>query len=429
MNHGGGPVDNTRAAIVERLRARREEVIEAIFARVSDDVFGVAGADDAEYVAGLHATVAAAVDHSLQGIEHGEDWTGPIPAVALEQAGRAARVGVSLDTVLRRYVVGNSLLGELALEEADRGGWAPDVREVLRGVLRAQASVLDRLLEAITAAYGDELVRIGRSPERRRCERIRRLLEGAEDVDGGEMRGAELGYDLVGWHLGAIAVGEDAPAAVRGLAVSADRRLLSVSHGEQGVWAWLGGRQRFAVGEIERAIAGASGASWPEGVVLALGEPAQGVEGWRLTHQQAQAALVVGLRRGPAQPAATRYGDVALLASALKDELLGRALIDIYIAPLQDSRGTGPVLCETLRAYVAAERNVSSAAAALGVVRKTVDSRLRTIEQRLGRSLHPCPAELEVALELDEIGLAPLEPGKPGHIRPAPAPPAIPITE
>jgi hypothetical protein len=37
------------------------------------------------------------------------------------------------------------------------------------------------------------------------------------------------------------------------------------------------------------------------------------------------------------------------------------------------------------------------------VARKTVASRLRTIEERLGRTLHPCPAELEVALLLDEL--------------------------
>ena len=98
----------------------------------------------------------------------------------------------------------------------------------------------------------------------------------------------------------------------------------------------------------------------------------------------------------------TRYADVALLASALKDAALARALVEIYIAPLEDARG-GSVLCETLRAYLAAECHVSSAAAALGVVRRTIDSRLRTIEQRLGRSLHPCPAELKVALELDEL--------------------------
>ena len=81
----------------------------------------------------------------------------------------------------------------------------------------------------------------------------------------------------------------------------------------------------------------------------------------------------------------------------------------MYIAPLEDSRGSGPVLRETLRAYLAAEHSASSAAAKLNVVRTTVVNRLRTIEERFGRTLHPCPAELQVALQLDEIGGLPPE--------------------
>ena len=145
------------------------------------------------------------------------------------------------------------------------------------------------------------------------------------------------------------------------------------------------------------------GAVRSEGVVLAFGEPARGLAGWRLTHQQAQAALVVALRR-PRR--FTRYADVALLASALKDQALARALIDIYIAPLDDAHSRGPVLRQTLRAYLAAECGVSSAAIGLKVSRSTVESRLRTVEERLGRTLHPFPAELEVALALDELGVS-----------------------
>jgi diguanylate cyclase with GGDEF domain/PucR-like helix-turn-helix protein len=246
-----------------------------------------------------------------------------------------------------------------------------------------------------------------RSPECRRHEWIRRLLEGPGDLDGdggGDGSGAGLDYDLGGWHLGVIAVGDGAPPAVRGLAAAVDRRLLSVEHGQESVWAWLGGSERVALGELQRALVGAVGTGSQPPLVLALGEPARGIDGWRVTHQQAQAALAVALRRDEARPAPTRYGDVALLASALKDVLLGGALIDVYLEPLEDSRGSGSVLRETLRAYLGTERGISSAAAALGVTRRTVENRLRTIEERLGRTLHPCPPELEVALSLDALG-------------------------
>jgi hypothetical protein len=51
--------------------------------------------------------------------------------------------------------------------------------------------------------------------------------------------------------------------------------------------------------------------------------------------------------------------------------------------------------------------NVSSTAAALGVARNTIDKRLRTSEARLGRTLHPCPPELAIALGLEDVSLPP----------------------
>jgi hypothetical protein len=389
------------ARVVKMGRARQAELVEAIFAGVRGDAFGAAGAHDAEYVAGLRAAVAATVDFALEGIERGMDGslpTRPVPVVALEQARRAARGGVGLETVLRRYVLGSSLLGEVIMEEADRDQSAPaplDRRSALRGALRAQAAVLDRLLQAVTAAYGDELERTGQTPERRLYERVRGLLDGGDHA----IEDAGLDYHLDGWHLGVIARGSGAREALRGVADRVDRRLLCVESGEGTLWAWIGGQRALRMQPLEQALSGLSGS-----VAFAVGEPARGIEGWRLTHQQAQAALVVALRRGAREGVTlTRYGDVALLATALKDELLARALIDVYVAPLADDRGGGAVLVRTLRAYLDAERSASSAAATLGVVRRTVENRLRTIEERLGRSLHPCPPEIEVALELDEL--------------------------
>ena len=244
--------------------------------------------------------------------------------------------------------------------------------------------------------------------------RVRGLLEqgllgaGELDHDAGDGLGGDLDYVLDGWHVGVIAVGGRAGRAVRELAAGVGCRLLSVGRDEESVWAWLGTDGRFALADVvERLLAGGgiarreSRAGAGEGVLFAFGEPARGFQGWRLTHRQAQAALLVARRRP--RPC-TRYGDVALLASALKDELLAGALTDVYLAPLKEARDGGAVLRQTLRSYLATERSVSSTAAALGVVRKTVESRLLSIEERLGRTLHPFPAELEIALLLDELG-------------------------
>src|SRR5271167_4268059 len=108
VTDGDASHDAVRTLVVRRLRARREGLVGEIFARVSGDAFSPVGAEDAEYVAGLRATVAVTVEYALDGIEHGEEWAGPIPPLASAQARRAARVGVPLDTVLRRYVLGSA---------------------------------------------------------------------------------------------------------------------------------------------------------------------------------------------------------------------------------------------------------------------------------------------------------------------------------
>lgn len=68
-----------------------------------------------------------------------------------------------------------------------------------------------------------------------------------------------------------------------------------------------------------------------------------------------------------------RYGDVAVLASTFRDNLLVDSLRTLYIETLRTGRdGGGERLCRTLGAYFAADRNAASAAAALGISRQAV---------------------------------------------------------
>jgi DNA-binding PucR family transcriptional regulator len=78
----------------------------------------------------------------------------------------------------------------------------------------------------------------------------------------------------------------------------------------------------------------------------------------------------------------------------LQDDLAAISLRRLLLEPFGDQRGGGTMLRETLRAYFAAERNISSAAVTLGISRNTVANRLREAEARVGRPLHTCGAEL-----------------------------------
>jgi DNA-binding PucR family transcriptional regulator len=134
-------------------------------------------------------------------------------------------------------------------------------------------------------------------------------------------------------------------------------------------------------------------------VFVTVGEPGEGLSGWRLSHRQAKAALPIAERRGQA---ILRYADVALLASILRDDLVATSLHQLYLAPLERARDGGKVARETLRAYFAAEQNISSTAAALGVDRRTVTNRIRSIEELLGHPLQASATDLEIALRLDD---------------------------
>jgi hypothetical protein len=305
----------------------------------------------------------------------------------LAQARLAARNRIALETVLRRYFAGHALLGDFLVEEAERAGID---RAGLRRLLRAQAALFDRLLAAVSEEHRREsAVRID-SSERRKAERVERLLAG-ESIEAGE-----LGYAFDACHVGLIAEGPGASETIRALADLFDCRLLSHARGDDTVWAWLGSRSRLDPDLLQQALENRPATA----TVVAIGESSRGLSGWRLTHGQARAALPIARRRAGRM---VRYADVALLASMLQDELLRDSLRRLFLIPLDRDGGGGDALRQTLLAYFSSERNVSSTAAALGVTRQTIKNRFRMIEERIGRPLRTCSVEIEVALRLEEL--------------------------
>jgi hypothetical protein len=384
-------IEAIRRDLTARLRERRAEIEQAALTRVRSVSDSAEGSEkpDPEYADGLRAAVTAALDYGIEAIERSEERPAPIPTVLLSQARLAARHGVKLETVLRRYLAGYTLLGDFLIEESARGG--PLDGASLKRLLRVQAALLDRLIAAVSEEYAREVQTRPGSAEQRLAQRVERLLEGQR------LDTSELAYDFEAVHQGAVAEGPGAAAALRGLALAIDRRLLLIPRGEDGVWAWLGGRGALDREELKCLLRSAL----PPAVSLALGEPGQGLGGWRLSHRQARAALPIALRSP--EPFVS-YADVALLASMLQDDLLVTSLREIYLAPLSGERDGGESLRRTLSAYFACERNSASAAATLRVTRQTVNNRLRATEERIGRPLRACASELEAALCLDELG-------------------------
>lgn len=378
-------VEESRSLLAVRLRERLPELKAAIATRVYA-ISDPREVKDPAYLLGLNGALAAAIDHRLAVLEASERHTPAVPPVLLAQARLDARDGVALDTVLRRYIAGNALFGDFLVEEAER---AEVPSSALRRLLAGQAMLSDHLLAAVSAEHAREASHRPAGLAARRRECVKGLLAG-ELVDD-----SELGYDLDAHHLALMAQGDETEDLMRGLAAALDRRLLAVRREEEPIWAcWLGGRRPFAVEETLQALS----ALVPDGVLVTLGEPGEGLSGWRFSHRQAKAALPIAEREG--RPV-LRYADVALLASIVRDDLLADSLRQLYLAPLAGMRDGGAAATETLRAYFKAERNISSTAAALGVDRRTVRNRLRAVEKLLGRPVADAAADLEIALRLD----------------------------
>lgn len=370
------------------LSQRRTEIEETIFNRVRA-IGDASGSSGRHYTSGLQPVVSAGLEYGLASIELGRQGRVPeVPARLLVQARLAARAGVSLDTVLRRYCGANTLFFDVLIEETERAELS---RGELKHFYRTWSRSFEHLLAAVSEEYSREAHSRADSGEHRRLELVERLLDG-ELLDA-----SELHYDFDCWHLGFIATGVGAEEAVRAFAAGLDRALLLIRRDAETIWVWLGGRRPFDMPDCQQVLAATE---WPETVSGALGEPAEGLAGWRLTHRQAAATLQVALR---GNKRFARYAEMPLLASTLQDDLLASSLDQLYLAPLRAERDGGVAAKTTLRAYFKAAGNVSSAAAGLGLSRHTVRSRVAAIEERIGRPIDDVTAEIETALRLDEL--------------------------
>ncbi len=370
-------------ALARRLRRRRGEIEQALTRICGAGKPG--GVRDPEHFADIDATFAAVTAYNFDCIEKGEYASDPLPTAAISHARSAARSGMALDDFLVGVIAAQNLLNDFILQEShDLTG------ETLSGVQALQGSILLRFASELAGEYKREEGRLRQSADRRQNALIERLLSGAPVAKH------EISYILDRWHTGLVISGGHAKDAARILSELLGTALLVVPRGSETAWAWLGGHRRITSQLIEDALAEKRGIK----ARFAVGEPGRNVEGWRSTHFEAKAARAVAIRQ---VARVTCFSQVAMEAMALQTPDLAQSLRTTYLGPLAGSRGRGAILRQTLRAYFASGRNVSSAAVSLEVSRRTVENRLRIVEQELGRPLAVCGSELELALRLEAL--------------------------
>lgn len=380
--------DAARSELIALLKAHAEEIATALVGHIRDSDLGVEFND--EDVAWVQVGATEALGSLIVAFEEGDSWTGPLPPTVVMQIQYAARRGLSLEDTLRSFAMVGTVVFKFIAERFDE---LPLKENALRYALSWQGRNYDRIMNAFASEYAKEAERLERLPSRHLAETVDALLA------GGSPEHTDLDYRLDAFHIGLIAVGERAALECRRMAEGLGCDLLLLPRAEDAeefeevVWAWLGSRHEVEFGQLERQL------DRKRFLFLAAGEPRSGLGGWRLTHREAQAALVVALLE-PGR--VTRYSDVALVADALRSEATARSLLDRYLKPLDRHRDAAH-LRKTVGTYLDLDCNAASTASALGVNRHTVQRRLKRVEEAIGEQLSARRTELDVALRLERL--------------------------
>jgi DNA-binding PucR family transcriptional regulator len=251
----------------------------------------------------VNANVSRIIDVFEQGLENADLEA---PAAAIEYARRLAQRGVPTNALLRAYRLGQAGFVQRMLQGIAAASLKPEV--VVEASIELSATTftyIDRLSEQVFAAYQQERDRWMRNRGAVRSARAMSVLaNGAPDIDEAEKA---LGYPLRQSHRGVVVWADDStPDADRLTHLErvigklaehyrGDRAPLVIAPDDSTIWAWLSMSPAGAVTDRSAPVVTDAG-SW-----IALGSPAPGVDGFRLTHRQAGADRRHGRRCRPSQ--------------------------------------------------------------------------------------------------------------------------------
>lgn len=310
--------------------------------------------------------------------------------------------GGNVTHLLRAYRVGHQLLWRLWSDHVHAQIRDPALLPAVLAISSAHLfDFIDRACERIVeSAPLPGAVQAGTGTLGDRHEVVRRLL-GSDPVDLGAAS-ASLGYDLTQHHVALLVTPLAEVADVRR---ELDRLLaaapvgafaLPTGSGQGSWWAWLGFVGAPATDELA-AIAGTELTA----VLVGMGEPGQGREGFRRSLAQAREADRVGRLTQRPHSEVVRHRDVEIAAILCADPERARALAEARLGALARRDETGQRLRATVRALLANGHNRGQAASALHVHHKTVAYRLNQAEELLGRPLTDDSFGLETALVID----------------------------
>ncbi len=273
---------------------------------------------------------------------------------------------------------------------------AGELRELLEVSARSIFAYVDATMRATVDAVNREREQLTRASSAERLETLTLVLDGAP-IDLARVS-RRLGYAFDRTHLAAIAWSEDAgggEAALERVAAKlaeacGAERALTAPATSAALWAWVAVGGEPDTGGLERLLDELGD------VRVALGSPADGIDGFRSSHADAFATQRLVAQLG-SERRLVRYEEIKVVSLLTQDPERARAFVTETLGELE---AAPPVLRETLRVYLRAQSNATRAAEQLFAHRNTIVARLARAEELLPRPLAECALDVSVALEV-----------------------------
>lgn len=373
----------------DRLTDVCEDIVAEELRRMRTEAPDFFASDDPHYVDSYTASCRAHLAVLLDGLRGGRDVPAALPASACEEIRAVAEWGIALDALVQTYRTAHAVIWEFAYDIAIEHVPEAHRPAVVKVISRYLFAYTDQMINLISAIYQRELLALHQDRNKQRRQLVRDLLDGLP-IDH-----ARLPYTLGVTHVAAIASSEDISRQVAHMAMTAGVSSLTVPGPSGTTWIWFGGNALEQPTCQQRLLE-----SVPQGLEVAFGEPATGVEGFRISHMEARQACRMARK---AHRPVVRYSEIALLSLATSDEPMALHFMRRELGCLALNEPRIKELRDTLKTYFACGHNASTTAAKMLLNDRTVAYRLRSIEQKLGHPVLERREELAVALQLLDL--------------------------
>lgn len=343
-------------------------------------------------------------------LDGGDPRTARPPQEALQYARDFVPRGLAIEALMRAYRIGHQVFWQRILDGLQSHlGSHDDLAEAVAYCSDWTFAYVDAVSAAITEAYVQERERWVRSAAAMRADEVRAILDGGEVDEAATSK--RLRYELGRTHVGLLVWGpgpedpDHTMAAFERIAGEVARALggtdvLAVPMGSNVLGAWVGLRE---APDLEAAAALRTKEGAKAKASVALGEPGDGLEGFRRTHEEATRARHVAslLRRSPG--GVVRFREVALNALLAHDLDEARLFVARELGPLGEETDASRRLAATLKVFLDEGSSFVRAARRLGVHENTIAYRVKRAGELLGHGIEERQLEVRVALALADV--------------------------